>query len=257
MKRRMSNQQVCEEITERIVAQLEAGVVPWHRTWASSEHRSIATGKPYRGVNIWLLRKRVERKVEDDSGDEKVETFWLMRFHNVFNVEQTNLVQEGKLDEWTPTQHDPITECEALWSGWTDAPPIVPGEPAYSPFMDRIEMPALNAFESPEAYYATLFHEGVHATGHENRLAREGVTDRDGFGTERYGKEELVAEMGAAMLAGLTGIKHTTERNSASYIASWIRTIKGDPKLVVSAASQAQKAVDYITANAAEEVVAA
>jgi len=104
---------------------------------------------------------------------------------------------------------------------------------------------------SPEHFYAAAFHESTHSTGHESRLARPGITELaekgHGFGSHPYGKEELVAEMGSAMLCAETGIE--AERvfdNSAAYLASWLDTIKGDPKMVAQAASQAGKAADLV-----------
>ena len=108
-------------------------------------------------------------------------------------------------------------------------------------------MPSRNCFESPEAYYSTLFHELTHSTGHTSRLKRfeENSTDHQ-FGSESYSKEELIAEMGAAMLAGIAGISHATLGNSASYLHAWINRLKSDSRLIISAASHAQKAADYI-----------
>lgn len=111
-------------------------------------------------------------------------------------------------------------------------------------------MPQAETFRSGQEYYSTLFHELTHATGHESRLARKGVSGSEGewssFGSTPYAKEELVAEMGAAFLCGQTGIVERTIENSASYIASWLERLKDDQKLVVMAAAQAQKAADFI-----------
>ncbi|MFY0762172.1 zincin-like metallopeptidase domain-containing protein [Metabacillus dongyingensis] len=105
----------------------------------------------------------------------------------------------------------------------------------------------MNDFKVPEEYYCTLFHEMVHSTGHNSRLTRPGITTQGvAFGDEVYSKEELIAEMGAAMLCGVAGIDNSTIENSASYIASWIRALKNDNRLVLQAAAQAQKASDYI-----------
>jgi antirestriction protein ArdC len=104
-----------------------------------------------------------------------------------------------------------------------------------------VGMPSRNCFESLEAYYSTLFHELTHSTGHTSRLNRfeEAATDHE-FGSESYSKEELVAEMGAAMLAGIAGISHATLSNSASYLQTWITRLKSDSRLIISAASHAQ-----------------
>jgi antirestriction protein ArdC len=117
---------------------------------------------------------------------------------------------------------------------------------SYSPSADVIAMPPKSVFNSSEGYYATLFHELTHSTGHASRIGREGIEEVNGFGTELYSKEELIAEMGSAMLCGVTGIAPAILENSAAYLRSWIKVLRGDSKLLVTAASQAQKAADYI-----------
>ncbi|RQW17911.1 hypothetical protein EH196_20230 [Bacillus sp. C1-1] len=95
-------------------------------------------------------------------------------------------------------------------------------------------------------YYATLFHEQIHSTGHKDRLNREGITNHNGFGSELYSKEELVAEIGASMLCGVSGISNMTIDNNAAYIKSWLDRLKGDKTLILKASQQAQKACDHI-----------
>ena len=116
----------------------------------------------------------------------------------------------------------------------------------YRPSSDTVGMPSLPLFNSAEEYYSTLFHELAHSTGHQSRIGREGIEQLNTFGSESYSKEELVAEMGAAMLCGVTGIAPTTISNSAAYLNSWIERLRGDSQLIISAASAAQKAADYI-----------
>jgi antirestriction protein ArdC len=112
-------------------------------------------------------------------------------------------------------------------------------------------MPARGLFSSVEKYYSTLFHELTHSTGHVSRIGREGIEILNTFGSESYSKEELVAEMGAAMLCGVTGIAPATLQNSAAYLKTWIERLKADSRLLVSAASAAQKAADYIGGESA------
>src|ERR1019366_10713382 len=107
-------------------------------------------------------------------------------------------------------------------------------------------MPARELFQTPEGYYSTLFHELTHSTGHASRIGREGIEQLNTFDSELYSREELIAEMGASMLAGVCGISPAVIQNSAAYLANWIQVLKGDSKLLVQAASQAQKAADYI-----------
>ena len=118
-------------------------------------------------------------------------------------------------------------------------------------------MPVIERFHSVEHYYATLFHELMHSTGHPSRLNRPGVANFDRFGSEQYSKEELIAECGAAFLCGHTGIANeSVERNATAYLQNWIALLKGDSRLIVSAAAQAQRAVDIIlNQNAVEEAL--
>ena len=124
----------------------------------------------------------------------------------------------------------------------------------YRPATDKVNMPRLGLFNSPEEYYSTLFHELVHSTGHKSRLDRDGVAEVAGFGSETYAKEELVAEFGAAMLCGIAGIENKAmEQNNIAYIKSWIGKLKDDPSLAVAAGGQAQKAVDFIEGTTWED----
>ena len=107
-------------------------------------------------------------------------------------------------------------------------------------------MPSIGLFRSSEEYYSTFFHELTHSTGHANRIGRDGFESAQSFGSESYSREELVAEMGAAMLCGVTGIENRTIENSAAYLRTWIERLKSDSRLIVTAASAAQKAADYI-----------
>jgi len=121
-------------------------------------------------------------------------------------------------------------------------------------------MPAPESFASPADYYSTLFHELTHSSGHASRLAREGVTNPTRFGSHLYSKEELIAEIGAAFLSAHCWITATFD-NSAAYIASWLRTLRSDAKMVVAAAGAAQKAADLIlgvgaAAEATEDIAA-
>ena len=97
-----------------------------------------------------------------------------------------------------------------------------------------------------EAFYSTAFHELTHSTGHASRLARKDLLEFHRFGDASYSREELVAEMGAAMLSAVAGIHQTTVPQSAAYLASWLKVLRGDSRMIVTAAAQAQKAADMI-----------
>jgi antirestriction protein ArdC len=123
----------------------------------------------------------------------------------------------------------------------------ISGRCFYRPSADVIGMPMINAFDQPAEYYSSLFHEMGHWTGASHRLNRSGVAKNDGFGTEQYSKEELIAEMTAAFLCDLNGIGQAVIVNQAAYIGGWLKKLKDDKKLVVEAAQAAQKAAAYIT----------
>jgi antirestriction protein ArdC len=123
---------------------------------------------------------------------------------------------------------------------------------SYSPASDVVNMPDHVRFESEDDYHATLFHELVHAVGHESRLNRASIMERNGHGSEPYGKEELIAEMGSAFLCGYAGITDRTIHSSAAYLEGWLKQLKEDKTLIVHAAAQAQKAADFILGHKPE-----
>ena len=85
-------------------------------------------------------------------------------------------------------------------------------------------------------------------------MNRKTITDMAAFGEQDYSKEELCAEMGAAMLCGNVGIENQTLDNSTAYIAGWLKALRSDKKFVIQAAALAQKATDYILNRSFETV---
>jgi len=113
----------------------------------------------------------------------------------------------------------------------------------YRPSEHQIHLPIPERFKSETGFYATVFHEMIHATGHKSILNR----DLNGmFGGEKYAVEELIAEMGSAFLCARFGVDNTHFNQSAAYIASWLEAIKEKPSTLQKAASAANKAVDYL-----------
>jgi antirestriction protein ArdC len=187
------------------------------------------------------------------TGEIKSKQIPLIRHYSVFNVEQCDGISHSRLEVETeePEPFNPIEAAEKIVSGYPDAPSISQdgrGSAYYRPATDSIRTPEAKVFDSQEHYYATLFHEMTHSTGRESRLARPGVTNPIRYGSHLYSQEELVAEMGSAFLLAEARIdSDSLTDNSAAYLASWLKSLKDDPKLVVLAAAQAQKAVDHIT----------
>jgi antirestriction protein ArdC len=268
-------------VTEQILKQLESGVAPWHKPWSTQIPMNLVSGRQYRGINVFLLSssghgppyfltykqatergghvrkgqhgtkivfwKIGTRETEDADGDAIERKSILLRYYTVFNVEQC----EGIATPDATRIVNPIEECERIVRQMPN-PPVMEqdGRAWYRPSTDSVGMPSRNAFNSSEEYYSTLFHELTHSTGHTNRVGRDGIEKLNTFGSESYSKEELIAEMSAAMLCGVAGIERKTLANSASYLKSWIDVLKSDARIVVSAASQAQKAADYIQGGA-------
>jgi len=275
-----------EIVTEAIIKQLESGVAPWRKPWRTGMPVNLVSKKEYRGINVFLLgfqgygsrywltfhqaqtlggnvkkgehgSKVVFWKIDEyekknkETGEMENRKSILLRYFTVFNLEQCDGI---KSPEPASAVH-PIEQCESIVRSMPAPPKLVQeAQACYRPSMDTVGMPARSAFTSAEEYYSTFFHELTHSTGHPSRLGREGIMEHHPFGSEDYSKEELVAEMGAAMLCGVAGIESQTLSNSAAYLQSWITILKSDSRLVVSAASQAQKAADYILARGTADI---
>jgi len=268
---------VYDIVTERILAELEKGQVPWRKPWRTLPPANLISKKPYRGINMFLLalagygsqywltyrqaqalggnvRKgahgtkivfwkfdKYETETADGEAEERTSAF--LRYYTVFNLEQT----EGLKALLALPPARPIESAEVIVEGMPNAPAFEQGfRASYTPSHDTVTMPSRTAFESQAEYYSTLFHELTHSTGHGKRLARDGFDRPQMFVSESYSREELIAEMGSAMLCGVAGIEQATVANSVAYLKSWIARLKSDSRLVVQAASAAQKAADYI-----------
>jgi antirestriction protein ArdC len=175
--------------------------------------------------------------------DEEKKSF-LLRYYNVFNASQIDGLPE-KAVAAIPDGVE-LAKPEEVVKAWETKPAIKHGgtQAFYSPSFDYVNMPKRGTFHTPEGYYKTLFHELVHSTGHTSRLDRGFGTS---YGTEAYSKEELVAEIGASFLSATCGIDtRETDDNSVAYIQSWMKKLQADPKLIMQAASAAQKAANMI-----------
>lgn len=298
----MSND-VYTTITDRIISLLEQGTAPWRQPWVSRNAngsmalpRNFASGRPYRGINVFLLafsgfsspdwmtyRQALTlggqvrageqgmpvvlfkpRDVESTEDKEDIEVSkksrLIIRHHTVFNRAQIDGLSDESIASEIPTGHfEDIPDCEAVAGRMPNPPTIRHGESRawYAVAGDLVGMPTKEAFATPEDYYATLFHELTHATGHEDRLARPGVTECSEFGSPSYSQEELVAEMGAAYLCALSGITNQTIASCASYLNGWITKLRSDRRIVVQAGAAAQRAVDYILDQGKADVTAA
>jgi len=274
-----------DRITERIIELLNQGTIPWHKTWKASTGlpRNLITDRPYRGINVFLLMsmsyesphwltfrqaiqlggsvKRGEKACPivfwkqttiEDKETEEQRKIPMLRLYHVFNIAQCEGLKTMPAAEEVPLT---ATSAAEIVAGMPHPPAIKHGmtRAYYSPSDDTVGMPERKRFESEDAYHATLFHELVHSTGHESRLKRTSIMERNGFGSMPYSKEELVAELGSAFLCGYAEIVDRTIDNSAAYIEGWLDSLKDDPTLIVYAAAQAHRAADFILGNGQED----
>jgi antirestriction protein ArdC len=271
-----------ERITSLITTELEKGTVPWDKPWSTfGSPRNVITGKSYRGINHFLLTmhhdadpryvtfkqakslgghvkkgeqgrkisffRMLESKTQTKH-DGSLDSFPYLKIYTVFNVSQCEDLNIPSLDT-KPRTVTPIAVCEQIIENYPNPPTIDwSGDSAsYRVRTDQVSMPPKAQFTSDELSYSVLFHELIHSTGHSSRLNRSTLTETKHYGSSNYSKEELIAELGSAFLSGSAGLTPDIPR-TASYLASWIKALKGDSRLLVSAASQAQKASDHVLA---------
>lgn len=283
---------VTNAIVEQIERGAGEWRMPWHShdgLTPSVQPVSVSTGKRYRGLNTILLWCAAESKGYDSAlwGTFKA---WKQRGASVNKGEKATLVTFWKSQDVTVTNDDGTTETRkamfargyhvfnvAQVSGFKGASePAQPlplnariegaerffaaipaevrhgGNRAYcSRARGHIQLPNFAAFDDAESYYATRGHETVHWSGHEPRLNR---TFGKRFGDLDYAAEELIAELGAAFLCAHLSLSNEPRKDHAQYLASWLKVLKSDKRAIFTAASQAQKAVDYLV-NLAGEIV--
>jgi antirestriction protein ArdC len=173
----------------------------------------------------------------------------MLKYYNVFNIEDIEDI-DIQIPEVDIKEHERIAKCEQLVKSVSNAPQYVfedANRAYYNLISDKLNMPAIGQFETAADYYCTFFHELCHATGHQSRLNREGITKLNPFGSPEYSREELTAEMGASFLSAHVGINYDgITENSAAYLQGWLKVLKADKKLIFKAAAEAQKAADYI-----------
>lgn len=197
-----------------------------------------------------------DQKEDSQTEDNKEETQEdrsrrpVLRYYKVFHISQVDGVEP--LERQIPVYNaNPIEEGETVFRNYTSREGIrVEIEPTneayYSPSQDLIHLPELRQYKDPSEFCSTAFHEAAHSTGNEGRLNRDGLK-RASFGSEIFSREELVAEISAAALLNTLGIEtdHSVQ-NSSAYIRGWLKALQDDRRLVVQAAGQAEKAVNYI-----------
>jgi antirestriction protein ArdC len=267
-------------ITDRIIEQLDKNVVAWRKSWTGGVPVNYITQKPYQGINLLLLPyggewlsykqaqeaggsvrkgekssiivfyKLLEKTTADNGENEKTETIPLIRYSNVFHINQCENIKT-KIKPIELNDINPIDEAENVLnnyiarSGVEYKTVVNSNEAFYRPSADQIIMPDIRQFNISEEYYSTAFHEAAHSTGHKSRLDR--ISKDASFGSKNYSKEELVAEISSAMVLNFLGVEiPQTFENSIAYIDGWRKKLKEDNKIILTASSLAQKATNLI-----------
>jgi len=213
----------------------------------------VKAGEKASIVTFW---KQFKTRVKDEvTGEYKDKVIPLLRYYQVFNVEQTTIPAEKIPQKETKgLDFSPVEECEKVLKGFLDCPQITHGAfgASYSLELDMVRMPQKENFKSVEAYYSTLFHELTHSTGHKSRCHR----DMSRYHQDKHERsaEELVAEIGASFLCAHTGIDtNEIQENTQSYINGWLEILRKDPKAIIQASSKAAKGVRHILNEKIEE----
>lgn len=294
MKNEANNRgNVYQVVTDRIIAQMEHGIVPWHKPWTGAADGAInyVSRRAYSVLNQWLLGRdgewltfkqvqqcggrikkgakagmvvfytqhqyKVMVNVEDEDGnvheEERTKVKPVLRAYNVFHISDCEGI-ESKIQESVKNDVEPIEQAEKVISEYVNREKeltfkndSVTDKAYYSPASDMVCVPMLSQYDVVEEYYSTTFHELVHSTMKESRCNRKAENKMAAFGSADYSREELVAETGSAMLCTKVGIDcDKAFKNSVAYIQSWLKALKNDNKMIVWAASRAEKAAKYI-----------
>lgn len=261
--------------------------LPWQKPWtADSVPVNYVTQRAYRGVNLLLLdtgeyltwsqlcdlqkhnpelklkkgskahmvvffsfkENATEQTTQNGGKETKTTRVPFLRYYKVFR----SVDVEGLVSRRIPVnfEHNPSELAEQIAADYIkrEAVRLVykNGDRAcYSPMSDTVTVPEMKQYKHLAEHYSTLFHELTHSTGHPKRLNR--LNTMAMFGSESYSKEELVAEIGAAMLCGSCRLDNAASvDNSTAYLTSWLKALKNDVTMIVSASAKAQKAVDLI-----------
>lgn len=283
---------VYELVTNRIIEQMEKGIIPWHKPWHGGLEGAISyvTRKPYSLLNQFLLGKEgeyltfnqvknlggmvkrgakaqmvvffkqfpiKEEEINEDGGKEiKTRFIPLLKHYMVFHIDDCEGIK-SKMEEKPIVVASPIESAENVvktyFSRETCKLNVKKSDRAYySPSLDEVVVPMIEQYNSAEEYYSTLFHEMTHSTGAKKRLDRK--LEEGIFGNDPYAKEELVAEIGSAFVSNKCGLDSDKAfKNSVAYIQAWCKRFKEDKKLIVSAAGRAQRATEYILNGKTEE----
>lgn len=284
---------VYQIITDRIIEEMSKGTIPWQRPWHGAVNGAVSyeTGRPYSFLNQFLLgrpgewltfnqikklggkikkgakagmvtfvKTYVKKGKEVEEGEEVKDGIgFVLRYYNVFHIDDCEGIKPKHTVEVKTCELEPIELADKVANEYVDREDTLKLEiklsnsAYYSPATDTVVVPQLDQYEVAEEFYSTLFHELVHSTGVSKRCDR-GLCKSAGKRSDEYSREELVAEMGSAMLCNQLGIDNEKAfKNSVAYLQGWLRELKNDNRMIVWAAAKAEKAVKYIRGIKEEE----
>ena len=303
IKHKTMENKVYQMVTDRIIEQMQKGIIPWRKPWHGAEATgedvaiSYTSRRAYSTINQFLLgnkpgewltfKQLTERggkikkgakagivvfygkftytkETKQDGAEVTVmeeHTIPVLKYYNVFHIEDCTGIESKIKDNQPETTVESIEQAESIINAYVERETLKfqndkPSNRAYySPSTDEVVVPMLSQYTEVEEYYSTLFHELTHSTGIKSRCDR-GLEEHAAFGSAVYSREELVAEMGSAMVCNAIGI--STEkafRNSVAYLQSWIDALKSDKRMIVWAAGRAEKAVRYMFGEVTEKEV--
>ena len=233
-----------------------------HNAWVTFNGAKKCGGAVKKGeISVPVVYWNFVKKEVEQDGVTVEKTIPFLKYFSVWNIEQCGIeveTEELPQSEPLPSAEKVISNYVAREEGLT-FDEVEGNRACYIPSSDKIIVPTMaqaikkaldvgqTKKDGTQHHYSTCFHEMVHSTGHKSRLAREGIVATNYFGSHEYSKEELVAEMGSAVMCTKLGL--SSERvmeNTKAYCKSWASKLKSEPSWIVWASSRSEKAVNYI-----------
>ena len=267
---------VAEMVTNAIIEKLECGFIPWVKPWQGGEAVNYITQKPYHGINRLLLDggeyitfnqvQELHAHIRKGSKshlvifykpfevvnneEEEPELKFVLRYYRVFNINDVDGIESKRVhidnDNKRLAKPQEVIDNYINREGIRHQDDVVSNNAYYSPSNDMIVLPTIKQHTNSNEFYSTAFHELTHSTGHSKRLNRD-LEMKASFGSKNYSREELIAEIGSAILMNMTGVEtQQTLTNSAGYCQGWAKFLKGDANAILVAAAKAEKAVEFI-----------
>lgn len=264
---------IFETITEKLINVIEKNDgLQWVKSWSNNTYCNPISGTKYRNTNYlhmmldcvsnqrqstlyctfnqaksnkWKIKKGSKSipvvyygsyTKENDDGDLCSKT--VLKYSNVFNFDD---IEGDKSKYVTDSTNVPIINDIQDYIN-NIKHDVTLGNPCYVPSLDLVKMPTITDFSSNIAYYSTYFHELSHWTSHKDRLDRKISTN---FGSTEYAQEELIAELSAIFLCSEFNLSYEIEHH-ASYLSSWLNSLKSDPNYLKTTLSMSSKVTNYL-----------